>query len=122
MIKLEDLDVYKRSIDLANTIYYQVDKWDHFYQRSIGMQLVTAADSIAANLSEGFGRYHYKENRTFCFYARGSLLETKTHLQFAGKRALFNEEKIVELMNNIEIIHKMLDAYIKSIGPKPNDQ
>jgi len=35
-------------------------------------------DSIAANLSEGFGRYHYKEKKNFSYYSIGSLYETKT--------------------------------------------
>jgi four helix bundle protein len=37
-----------------------VIKWDYFLKDTIGKQLVKAADSVAANLSEGFGRYHFK--------------------------------------------------------------
>lgn len=43
----------------------------------MGKQLVRAIDSVAANLSEGFGRYHYKETRIFGYYSRGSLYESK---------------------------------------------
>jgi four helix bundle protein len=49
-------------------------------------QLIKAIDSVAANLSEGFGRYFYKENRQFCYYSRGSLFETKTWLRKAFNR------------------------------------
>ena len=122
MMKLEELDIYRMSVDIANSIFTQVEKWEHFYQRSIGIQLVTAADSIAANISEGFGRYYYKENRVFCYYARGSLLETKTHLNFAGERALFNDKKIVELMQSLDLLHRKLNAYIKAIGPTAIDK
>ena len=122
MLKLEELEIYNISIDIANSIFSQVEKWEYFYQRSLGIQLVTAADSIAANISEGYGRFYYKENRVFCYYARGSLLETKTHLGFARKRALFNEQKIVDLLENLDILHRKLNAYINSIGPLPNAQ
>jgi four helix bundle protein len=27
---------------------------------------------MAANISEGFGRYHFKDRKNFMFYARGS--------------------------------------------------
>jgi len=42
--------------------------------------LIKAVDSVAANISEGFGRYHYKEAKHFSYYSRGSLYETKTWL------------------------------------------
>jgi four helix bundle protein len=45
---------------------------------TIGKQLVKSTDSISAIISEGFGRYHFLENKNFCFYAHGSLFETKT--------------------------------------------
>ena len=41
------------------------------------MQFVEAADSISANIAEGYGRYFYKDRRVFCYYSRGSILETK---------------------------------------------
>jgi hypothetical protein len=31
--------------------------------------------SIAANLSEGFGRFQYKENKQFGYYSRGSYVQ-----------------------------------------------
>ncbi|TMI72809.1 MAG: four helix bundle protein [Bacteroidetes bacterium] len=40
--------------------------------------MTDAADSIAFNISEGYGRFHYKENKNFCYYSRGSAKETLT--------------------------------------------
>jgi len=54
-----------------------VDRWNYFQKDTVGKQLVRSADSIAANLSEGFGRYHYKETKNFSYYSRGSLFEQK---------------------------------------------
>ena len=48
---------------------------------TIGKQLVRSADSIAANISEGFGRYHFKDSKRFYYISRGSLFETKTWLE-----------------------------------------
>jgi len=39
--------------------------------------MVRAADSIPANIAEGYGRYFYKESKQFYFYSRGSIQETK---------------------------------------------
>ncbi len=77
-IPLEDLEIYQLSMAIGEQIWEFVDKWDYFQKRTIGEQLVRAADSIAANISEGYGRFHFKEKRTFYYYSRGSLFETKT--------------------------------------------
>ena len=64
-MKLEELRVYQQSMELAEKIWHIVEGWDYFSKDTLGKQLVKAADSIAANLSEGFGRYHYRESAHF---------------------------------------------------------
>jgi len=70
-----------------------VDRWNYFQKDTVGKQLVRSADSIAANLSEGFGRYHYKETKNFSYYSRGSLFETKTWLRKANNRKMISQEE-----------------------------
>ena len=113
---LEDLRVYNQAMDLGEEVWQIVIKWKSFEKDTMGKQLVRAADSIAANLSEGFGRYHYKETKNFSYYSRGSLFETKTWLTKANKRQLLNDEKFNSLISEIDVIGKMLNNYIKSIG------
>jgi len=48
-------------MEIGEKIWTMVEGWDYLSKRTIGSQLIRAADSIAANISEGFGRYHYKE-------------------------------------------------------------
>ena len=62
-MKLEDLQIYQLSMDLGEKVWQIVDKWNYFSKDTIGKQLVRAADSISANLSEGFGRFHFKERK-----------------------------------------------------------
>lgn len=75
-------------------------------------------DSVAANISEGFGRYHFKENKHFLFYARGSLYEVKTWITKANKRKLISDEKFEEMKQKLEELGVKLNNYIKSIGNK----
>jgi four helix bundle protein len=82
----------------------------------VGKQLVKAIDSVAANLSEGFGRYFYKENRQFCYYSRGSLFETKTWIKKAFNRNLLLEEEYLTYINELELIGVKLNNYINTIG------
>jgi len=118
-MKLEELKVYELSMNIAEKIWDIVNTWGYFEKDTIGKQLVRAVDSVAANLSEGFGRYHYKEAKNFSYYSRGSLYETKTWITKAKKRNLINEDDFTHFKNEINTIGKMLNSYIKSIGTKP---
>src|SRR3990170_4658198 len=115
---LKDLEVYQISEKLSDFIWNIVLNWDYFAKDTIGKQLVKASDSIAANIAEGYGRYHYKENKNFCYFARGSLEETKTWLRKSMRRGLVNQAKHQELFDIIGKLPKLLNSYIRSIGTK----
>lgn len=115
-MKIEELQVYQLSMVIAEKIWDIVDKWDYFNKDTIGKQLLRAIDSVAANLSEGFGRFHYKENINFCYYSRGSLFETKTWLTKANNRNLINNEDFLVFQDEIKTLGIKLNNYIKSIG------
>jgi four helix bundle protein len=116
-MELDSLRVYQRSMDLAETVWTTVMQWDYFARDTVGKQLVRSADSVAANISEGYGRFHFKENRRFCYYARGSLFETRTWLAKAVKRDLVAKETYEKLVANVNDTGRMLNGYINSIGP-----
>ena len=120
-MKLEELQVYKLSMEIAEKIWTLVIQWDYFTKDTIGKQLVRAADSIAANLSEGFGRYHFKENTNFSYYSRGSLYETKTWLVKAHNRKQISHEDFEIFIHQIDIIGVKLNNYINSIGKKTTE-
>jgi four helix bundle protein len=113
MHTLEELDVYNLSQNFSDSIWFMVEKWDNFPKFGIGKQMTGSADSISANIAEGYGRYFIKENINFCFYSRGSILETKNWLQKSVRRNLISKEEFDTLINQLEIIHKKLNSYIK---------
>lgn len=115
-MRLEELKVYQMSMDLGEEVWNIVVKWEYFPKDVIGKQLVKAVDSVAANLSEGFGRFHYKENKHFGYYSRGSLYETKTWLVKASNRCLIEDGVFNHLINKLDTIALKLNNYINSIG------
>jgi four helix bundle protein len=119
-MKLEELKVYQLAMNIGEKIWVVVSEWDYFAKDTVGKQLVKSVDSIAANLSEGFGRFHYKENKQFCYYSRGSLYETKTWLKKACNRYLIADNDFQSLQSDLETIAYKLNNYIKSIGTKTN--
>ncbi|MDO9548811.1 MAG: four helix bundle protein [Candidatus Marinimicrobia bacterium] len=51
-------------------------------------QIRRAAPSISANIAEAFGRNHIADKINFYYYARGSAMETQSHLEY-GKRVKY---------------------------------
>ena len=117
-MRLEELEVYQMAMDVAEKIQILVGNWEYFAKDTIGKQIIKSADSVGANLSEGFGRYFYKENKQFCYYSRGSLFETKTWPTKAFKRNLITEEDYNTFLKDLEIIGIKLNNYINTIGHK----
>jgi len=117
---LEDFKAYNLAMELGEKVWNIVEKWNYFEKDTLGKQLVRAADSIAANLSEGLGRYHFRETKNFTYYSRGSLFETKTWLTKASLRGMVSSEDFSELTSTLEVLGKMINRYINSIGNNPN--
>ena len=115
---INDLEIYREAMSLGEEIWSLVLAWDYLAKDTLGKQLIRSADSIAANISEGFGRYHFKENQKFCFYSRGSLLETQTWIEKAVHRNLIEKEKGRVLYVQLEQLKRRLNSYISSIGPR----
>jgi four helix bundle protein len=99
-VPIEDLAVYNLAMNIAENIYERVINFPGFYKSSLGRQLMDAADAIAANMSDGHGRYFYKENRNF-----GSLLETKTWLAKAKTRKLISDEDYLKFIQDLNTLH-----------------
>jgi len=116
-MKLEELQVYSLSMEMGERIWSIVIRWDYFSKDTVGKQLMKAVDSIASNLSEGFGRYHFREKINFSYYSRGSLFETKTWLTKAHNRNLINTSDYQLFVKQIGNIGVKLNNYIKTIGP-----
>lgn len=119
---IEELNVYRLSMDLGEDVWGVVSDWKYFEKDTVGKQLVRAADSIAANLSEGFGRYHYKEAKHFYYYSRGSLFETKTWITKAYNRKLITDIKYNKFRKEIKNISIKLNNFIKSVGKVSENQ
>ena len=112
----ENLEVYKLSERLADTIWDVVRGWDHFARDTVGKQIVRSADSVGANIAEGSGRGSFAENKRFVRIARASMNETQHHLRRAFRRKLLTPARVKELTAILDELAPRLNAYINSIG------
>ena len=120
-LKLEKPRVYQVAMEIGQLVWDIVDRWDYFPKKTLGGQFVEAADSIALNISEGYGRFHYKENKNFCYYSRGSAKETLAVTLKAKTRNLLTEEDFNILSQKLDDYFRLMFGYIGSIGTQESD-
>jgi hypothetical protein len=63
--KFEDLEIFILAERLADDIWDTVIRWDAFAKKTIGSQLVNAADGIGSNIAEGSGKGSYLDCRRY---------------------------------------------------------
>jgi four helix bundle protein len=113
---LESLEVYALAEDLADAVWDVVGTWEPFPKSTVGHQLVRAADSVGANIAEGYGRASPADNKRFIRTARGSLYEVRHFLRRADKRNLLTREQKRPLQKVLRELLPRLNAYLRSIG------
>ncbi|HYX13536.1 MAG TPA: four helix bundle protein [Nostoc sp.] len=121
METFQNLRAYQLSENLANEIWFIVQKWDYFAKDTIGKQIVKSADSIGANIAEGNGRYNLQDNQRFIKIARGSLNETRHWLRLAYKPKLLTQEQINIIKPIIDELSPKLNAYLNSLKRKSDN-
>jgi len=81
-------------------------------------QIRRASVSITANISEGYGRFHYQEGIQFYRISRASLYELKDHLISCYDFGYITDELKIEGENLIESAKRTLNGYINFVKRK----
>jgi len=85
-------------------------------------QIIRSTRKCPANIAEGYGRFHFKENIQYCRIARGSLTETQDHLSCALECNYISTQILKEYDSEIEVLIKMLNGYIKYLKSQMNKE
>jgi four helix bundle protein len=111
--KLEDIPAYKTASELGDYVWNTVVKWDYFAKRTVGAQFTEAIDSIAANIAEGFGRYHKKDKIKFFYNARASVFESAHWCKKAYQRKLISGRENEHIIGELRKLPKEINYLIK---------
>ena len=121
-IAVENLEVYKLSMQLSDYVWEIYEKMDWHDKKIMGDQLISAIDSVGANIVEGYSRYHYLDKIKFYYISRGSLSEGCNHwLQLMYKRKKINEETYNQIYELFKAIEVKLNNFIKSTYKAKNN-
>jgi four helix bundle protein len=108
-----DLPVYKTCREFRKKISVIIKLLPASEKFELTTQIKRSSRSITANISEGFGRFHYQENIQFCRIARGSLTETMEHIITAYDENYINEQTLKDVNDDYKKCLKELNSYIK---------
>ena len=110
-----DLEIYKLAEEIVLDINKVCsEKRDVIKKWKLLDHLIECALSIGSNIAEGFGRFHYKENVKFLYYARGSLAETKSRLRYFWLVKDISDEEVSPIFQKLEVLNIKINNTISS--------
>ena len=110
------LDVWNRSIELAEAIYRLTAGFPREEEYGLKSQLRRAAISIPSNIAEGAARQTKKEFLRFLYIAAGSASEIDTQLEIARRLGYIHATSQAELGKALEKVSKMVSGLIRAKG------
>ena len=114
---LEDLNLYQNSLriaDMAWSVYVDLKK----VCPTIAHQFIKSADSIGANIAEGYGRGSYKDRKNFLIISRGSLYETIFWRQLLIQRKLIDHSQAGLLDDLLKTQSLLTTGYLNYLKSK----
>jgi four helix bundle protein len=110
-MQFEDLDVWKRAMNLSVSIYKDLKNLKDYGFKD---QITRSGLSIPSNIAEGFERTSNKESVNFLSYAKGSCGELRTQIYMGINIEYINKEKGQEWLKEVNEISAMLNGLIKT--------
>ncbi len=107
MQKLNELIIWKKSIDLSISIYNIIKDFPEDEKYGLIQQMKRSVISISSNIAEGAGREHPKEFLHFLSVANGSSYELQTQVILSEMLGYTDETEKDKLLNAIDEIQKM---------------
>jgi four helix bundle protein len=114
----QDLIVWQKAMGLATAIFELTKKLPKEEIYALSNQMRRAAVSIPSNIAEGHERNSTREYVRFLAIAKGSKAELETQLRICVKVGYFSNTDILEAMNLLHEITKMLSTLIKKLGTR----
>lgn len=120
--RFTELNVWKEARAFKLKVYEASENFPVEEKYRLHDQIVRSARSICANISEGHGRFTYKDQLNFCIISRGSLTETLNHLIDAYDCKYISNETLQQLEQKYTSVEKLLNGYITFLRKARNDE
>ncbi len=115
MHNYKELEIWKRSLELAVEIYKLTEKFPDEEKFGLITQLRKSAVSILSNIAEGAGRNTRGEFSHFLGISTGSLFELETQSIISEKVGFLEKNISLEISDEVSQIARMIYGFQNSI-------
>jgi four helix bundle protein len=116
MIKsFTDMDVWRILHHLSYQVFELSGRLPKSEDYGLTSQIRRSANSVSANIAEGFGRNTKKDKRHYYITARGSAFETQNHLLYGCKIGYFNQSDARKIYIGYQKLIHQLNKLLKSL-------
>lgn len=125
-IPIHELEVYRLSRKLSTSAWTVYQRLSFQEKKVWGDQMLSAIDSVGANIAEGYARFHFSEKSRFYYISRASLSEGIEHWVDLGfeRRIVSDQEFLLfnQLRRDIQVrLNNMIKStYSAKNQPKDN--
>ncbi|MCJ8164940.1 four helix bundle protein [Pontibacter sp. E15-1] len=112
MVNFTELDVWKKSRELANDIYSITKSFPKEELFGLTNQMRRAAVSVVSNIAEGCGRQHTKDAIQFFYIARGSAFELEAQVLIAYDQKYLAESILESTLEQLAKCKQLLNGFI----------
>jgi four helix bundle protein len=111
----EKLDVWKRAIELVDSIYQRTESFPTHERYGLTSQIRRAAVSIPANVAGGAARHSSKEFAHFLSNAQGSASELETELLIAERLGYLGSNGYIAMRDELDSVGRMLVGLTRNV-------
>ncbi|MDK2792751.1 MAG: hypothetical protein PWQ25_1614 [Deferribacteres bacterium] len=111
----KDMPIWEEAMSVAEIIFKLTENLPKKEDYGFTSQIRKASLSISANIAEAFGRNHTSDKINFYFFARGSITETQSHLEYGKRVKYLSESSVKELDDKLSQLYSDINKIIKSM-------
>lgn len=108
--RFEKLDVWHRSVDLADAVYSVTSQFPAEERFGLCSQMRRASVSVSSNIAEGSGRTSNRDFDRFVEIAYGSLMEVVSQLFIADRQRFLGQGAFDSIYERAQEIARMLSG------------
>jgi four helix bundle protein len=117
-MRLVQLDVWQRSIDLVVDVYHSTARFPKEEMYGLRAQMRRAAVSIPSNIAEGEGRRLRRDQARFVTIARGSLYELHTQITISERLGYLTADQTAALLESAARVGKLINGTLRSLAKR----
>lgn len=115
MRNFRELEIWQLGMQLAIKIYPLTEDWPQVHLFRLTAQILGSSSAVPTNIAEGCGRSSDRDFKRYLEYALGEAFETETQVLLALAYKLLTEEQKDELIEDLHLLQRKINAFIQAI-------